>query len=278
MNQLNSRRSSSSIEWDDAAVMKELLHEERIHQIYDHVAHDWARTGPLVHDDLVGRPFVVGLSRKLAAEGNIIDLACGDGNVSRMVGSFAKSVVGIDRSGAMLSEARRLSSAQLNIEYIKADIVDLQDVRLPWRADLVLALYALCCLRRKAEIGQACRGMFVALKEGGHVIVQIPHPMDEFLAESPTWWQDMDKHDSYFDEGVFIRRKLRTLNGRWLVVARYHHPLSTYITSLADAGFVIKAIYEPKPTAAQVQVDPTLARELRVPYTLVFLAQRPVLC
>ena len=53
--------------------------------------------------------------------GRVLDLACGTGLESRALARSGKSVVGIDRSPAMLADARRRSK-DFAIEYIEADV------------------------------------------------------------------------------------------------------------------------------------------------------------
>lgn len=246
-----------------------------IHALYDEVAQRWARDEPKVHDDLIGRPVVVDLARKLGTNRIILDCGCGDGNVCRLVSPFAKTVIGVDFSKQMLAEARKRSAGFENVNYIRARLEDLGEIMKPQSVDLCVALFAVCCIGSVSELRRVFGQIFNVLKDGGFLVAQIPHPLDGLFREPSSWYEDVDKFISYFDSGHLIRRKLRTFEGDSLLVARYHFTLSDYFDSIVSGGFVIRKMLEPTPLPWANHKYPTLSREGRLPSTVIFLGQRP---
>ena len=74
--------------------------------------------------------------------------------------------------------------------------------------------------------------------------------------------------DRYFTEG---RRTARFLG---CDVVKYHHTLTTYVQTLLETGFVLKALVEPKPDPRLMDV-PGMADELRRPMMLLLSAHKP---
>ena len=78
--------------------------------------------------------------------------------------------------------------------------------------------------------------------------------------------------DNYFDEST---RELRTWDGKTLT--NFHRTLETHATAFLDAGFMIEAIREPRPTQEQARQHPSVDDELRVPNFIIFVLRKPVL-
>jgi hypothetical protein len=55
----------------------------------------------------------------------------------------------------------------------------------------------------------------------------------------------------------------------------YHYPLEDYVLSLERAGFLIETMREPRPDAAWIGEDPSVAKRLRIPLTLHVRALKP---
>jgi SAM-dependent methyltransferase len=245
-----------------------------IHNLYDCVASSWARTKPMLRDDLVSRPTVLKLAREYGRSRFILDCGCGDGNFSRLVSPFAKEVIGIDISSRMLTEARKLSSNFANISYVRADILNLGRYIKPETIDLCLALYAVCCIGSKKKLTEAFKQFYSVLKRGAYAIVQIPHPLESYFSSRSYWCKDINSVGSYFNEGRLIRRKLRNVDNKWLLVARYHYSIYRYLNSMIFAGFIIKEIFEPKASSDVIRKYQTLRRESYVPTSLIVLVQK----
>ena len=74
--------------------------------------------------------------------------------------------------------------------------------------------------------------------------------------------------DHYFTEGR------RTAHFLGCDVIKYHRTLTTYVQTLLSAGFVLRALVEPRPDLRLMDV-PGMADELRRPMMLILAARKP---
>lgn len=245
-----------------------------IHNLYDEAAEKWARDEAKFRDDLISRPFVVQFARELGTNKDILDCGCGDGNLSRLVSPFAKNVIGIDLSSRMLEEAQRRSGEYNNVSYVRGNLLNIGEVLHPQSIDLCLAIFALCCMKNIGQLRRTLKQIHDILRPGGFALIQIPHPLESLYQEPSEWFIDVDRIENYYERGQLVRRNLRTVNADWVLVARYHFPLSDYFESIISAGLTIKSFFEPKASADLVRDYPTLEREARLPSSVIFFTQR----
>jgi trans-aconitate 2-methyltransferase len=114
------------------------------------------------------RPAIDLLARvALAAPGQVFDLGCGAGNVTRLLRERwpAARIVGVDSSAAMLAKARL---EQPNVEWIEADLAAWRPDRPP---DLLFSNAALHWLGGHETLFPALVGL---LAPGGTLAVQMP--------------------------------------------------------------------------------------------------------
>jgi SAM-dependent methyltransferase len=83
---------------------------DRLRESYDRLAAEYTRH---VADELAGKPFDRELLDRFAAltrgNGPVLDLGCGPGHVAAYLHARGVAVTGIDLSGQMIAEARRLN-------------------------------------------------------------------------------------------------------------------------------------------------------------------------
>lgn len=242
-------------------------------QLYDQTAAGWFRDDPQVRDDLITWPLLLTLARKYGRERVILDCGCGTGNICRLVSPFAKNVVGIDISQQMILEAEKHTPPGSKTTYIKGDMTQLTDHISPRSIDLCLSIFGYCCMKNLPELKAAIKQMRTVLTDSGAAIIQIPHPLEGFFKQPSQWVQEVDAPESYFKVGVPLRRRLRTVDGKWLVVARHHFTLSNYMEAILEAGFRIMQVLEPAPTASVLESHPSLAREARLPSSMFFILE-----
>jgi SAM-dependent methyltransferase len=102
----------------------------------------------------------------------VLDLACGTGAAAVPLAAAGCEVVGIDRSPAMLEQARHQAhQRRLLLHLIEEDITRLQasqhHLLLPQSFDVVLALQALNYLTGDDELAHLCRDVARLLRPGG---------------------------------------------------------------------------------------------------------------
>jgi hypothetical protein len=101
-----------------------------------------------------------------------------------------------------------------------------------------------------------------------------PHP----CTDTPyrEWEIDPDgskaalKIDHYFDSGpAVLHWNMKRLMKQW-DAPYWRHTLSEWSAMIAEAGFAIRQLHEPRPTPAQVQRNPHVEDAYRLPYVLIF--------
>lgn len=198
----------------------------------------------------------------------VLDLGCGFGWHCRFaVENGAESVVGIDISQKMLSEAREKTKYE-NIRYIRMPI---EDIDFPGGSfDIVISSLAFHYINSFENIISKVSKCLVT---GGDFVFSVEHPI--FTAQGPQDWC-YDNHgnilhwpvDRYFNEGV---RKSMFLGEE---VIKYHKTLTTYINSLIKSGFEITGLVEPKPAEDLLNTLPEMLDELRRPMMLLVSSRK----
>jgi SAM-dependent methyltransferase len=244
-----------------------------IHALYDSVAADYSRDEAKFRDDLISRPLIVDLARILAHKGQVLDFGCGDGHISRLIGPFVRNVLGIDLSNSMLEQARTRSVGVSNVQFINMNFLNFASVYPTGHFDLCVAVYALCCLKTQTQLRWAFHQMYQAIKSRGYVVIQIPHPGEIDSQSRSNWAEDIDRCCEE-DSPTLLRRNLRTVDDKWVLVARYHHSLTDYLEAIDSSGFKIEETFEPLATSDILRSYPDLKHESQVPSSIIFVARK----
>lgn len=174
-----------------------------------------------------------------------VDLGCGEGRLSRDLKALRHRVVGVDASGTMVAAARE---ADPEIE------VHCADAALPLAdgcADLVVAFMS---LQDVDDPGAVVREAARVLEPGGRLCVAIVHPLnssgrfDGDAADSPFVIRD-----AYLSRFRYSDRIER--NGLAVTLESEHRPLQDYVGWLADAGFLVERLREPKMPDAAIELE-----------------------
>ena len=198
----------------------------------------------------------------------VLDLGCGFGWHCRYaVDNGAKSVIGIDISQKMLSEAKSKTKCG-NIEYI---CMPIEDIDFPEGSfEVVISSLALHYIKSFEDVLDR---VYKCLSTGGDFVFSVEHPI--FTAQGPQDWYYDDKGnilhwpvDHYFTEGI---RNAKFLGEE---VIKYHRTLTTYLNSLIKIGFEITDVVEPKPAENMLNTVPGMRDELRRPMMLLVSARK----
>lgn len=198
----------------------------------------------------------------------VLDLGCGFGWHCRYaVENGARSVIGIDISQKMLSEAKSKTKCG-NIEYI---CMPIEDIDFPEESfDVVISSLALHYIKSFEDVLDR---VYKCLSRGGDFIFSVEHPI--FTAQGPQDWYYDDKGnilhwpvDHYFTEGI---RNAKFLGEE---VIKYHRTLTTYLNSLIKLGFEITGVVEPKPAENMLNTVSGMLDELRRPMMLLVSARK----
>lgn len=181
----------------------------------------------------------------------VLDLACGNGYLSRRFARQGATVTGVDASTPIIERAQaREAQEPLGITYHVADAAHLSMLE-DNVFDLVICNMALMDIEH-ADL--AITEVVRVLKDSGRLVFSIAHPCFDKIGTSgwdieeifptTTIWRKMSRY-----------REIETADVPWLGVSEqvvytrtYHRPLSWYARTLCDAGLVVTALEEPAPT------------------------------
>ena len=197
----------------------------------------------------------------------VLDLGCGFGDFARYALKHgAQSVVAIDVSEKMISEAERLTTDHAitylhrSIEYYSPDSESF---------DLAVSSMALHYISNYADV---VKRVFSGLASGGKFIFSVEHPI--CTAHPVGWVRASDGTllhwpiDQYQSEGE--------RQTSWFVdnVTKFHRTVETYVSTLIAQGFHLDHLREPKPLVEFLKELPSLADTLRRPPVLLLAATK----
>lgn len=204
----------------------------------------------------------------------ILDLACGQGRVSRYLAEQGAQVVGVDISAKLLEIARRREIDRPSgahrpgtIEYRQTDAHTLDGVE-DRAFDGVICHMALMDI---ADLTATLRAVVRVLRPGGWFVFSTLHPCYNPApsGEMMTSQGIVRTVSGYFTEGYW-RSDART--GPPGKVGAYHRTLTTYVNGLIDAGLTIERIAEPRLTGDHAAARPVWSE---VPAVLVVRCSVP---
>jgi SAM-dependent methyltransferase len=213
----------------------------------------WARTPE--HDHFFWRLGLPALLELIGEPGRrTLDLACGEGRLSRVLAARGHALVGVEGSPALAAAARE---AAPEIEVLDADAaaIPLED----GAVDLVVCSMALLNFD---DLGAAVREIARVLEPGGRFCFTTVHPMTSLKGG-----------DDYFAERTY--EETRTRGGLTMTFADRHRPLGAYAAALEGAGLLLQALREPVPDAEHIAREPSVERWTRRPVFLLGRAVRP---
>ncbi len=208
---------------------------------------------------------------------HVLDLGCGQGFFSRHLARRQARVTAIDLSSELLTLARAHEAKDpLGIDYRSLSVGDIADHLAADAFDLVTACMS---MQDVSDVRGALRGAWIVLRPGGRLVFSVPHP----ATDTPFREWDRDaggaklslKCDRYFDTGPTVCRwNMARLSYPWST-PYWRYTLGEWATLIAEAGFTIDILQEPRPTAAQVAANPDLDDSRRMPYFLIFGVRKP---
>jgi SAM-dependent methyltransferase len=207
-------------------------------------------------------------ARHLAGAARVLDLGCGEGQISRLMRDRgATRVVGLDTSAAQITEAVRRGGG---VAYVRASAVA-APLRTGW-ADAVVACLVLEHVRDlDAALDETAR----VVRPGGRAVILLNHPLfqtpgsgwiDDRVADPPEqYW----RVGPYLDEAVTIEEVDAGVR-----LPFFHRPLGRYVNGLADRGFSLTRMVEPAPPARFLALAPEYADAAAIPRLLLLRAEK----
>lgn len=181
----------------------------------------------------------------------MLDLACGQGRVTRELARRGAVVWGADLSAALVAQAMAAEQAEpLGITYLVADAGDASAFAAA-SFDGVVCNYGISDID---DLDAAIRTVHSALRPGGFFVLSLLHPCFPGWTEkvSASWaWGS-----GYFSEGWW-RTEAPSSRLRRRVGAN-HRMISTYLNVFACHGLAIETVAEPLPPQNWLRDNPEL--------------------
>lgn len=191
---------------------------------------------------------------------NVLDLECGDGNLSRWLAVHGAQVTGVDRSPQVIEAARRREIQEPHgISYLVGDPEDLYMIDDSTFDGVVCNL----SLSRIEAISAVIAEVSRIISLGGRFIFSVIHPCFEMELFRPSRLPSVE-------EGYFVEGQREALGDD----AR-HRTLATYINAVAARGFTVRRVMEPSAEDRDVCGNPEFEAWCRMPSVLVVEAVFP---
>ena len=176
---------------------------------------------------------------ELSGTRRVLDVGCGDGQISRLASRLGADVIGIDPTWNCVSVAAHRGEAS----FARAEAA-----ALPFADGSFDAAVACLVFEHIREVETAIAEVARVLEPGGRFCFFLNHPLlqtpnsgwiDDHLLDPPEqYWRIgaylvEDESDEEVEKGVFI--------------PFIHRPLSRYVNTLAENGLLIERMLEPAP-------------------------------
>lgn len=166
----------------------------------------------------------------------VLDIACGQGRMSRYLATLGADVVGIDISRAMLDKARTAEPG--SITYMHADVTGHPSW---WDGQFFDGCTCELALMDIDDLEGTLSTVAAVLRQGGWFAASIVHPCLPGSDRGKSSWPPGDGYDS---EGWWTSPD-HSPDGARIRVGATHRKLSTYLNALLDAGLQSEHFAEP---------------------------------
>lgn len=179
-------------------------------------------------------------SAELAGFDRILDVGCGDGQISRLLSATGSRVVGIDPTWNQISVAAERGGGAA---YVRSGAA-----ALPFGDGSFDAAIACLVFEHIDDVDAAIAEIARVVRPGGRFNLFLNHPLlqtpgsfliDDHMVDPPEqYW----RIGPYLPEAAFVEQVELGVFIRFV-----HRPLSRYLNALADHGLVLEHMDEPAP-------------------------------
>jgi ubiquinone/menaquinone biosynthesis C-methylase UbiE len=203
-------------------------HRDRTRAAYDRLAPVWHVTEDNLYNEHLERRAVRQLLAARLAGARVLDAGCADGAQTAWMTARGAGVTGLDLSPAMVEAARRRCGP--GPRFVVADLAE----RLPFGDAAFDGALCSLTLHYLEDIGPPLAELARVLGPSGWLVLSVDHPAG---AAGPG--------DRYFDTRLLSETWSK--GGVEVTQHWWRRPLSVLADALADAGFVIERLGEPRP-------------------------------
>ena len=206
-------------------------------------------------------------SRELDGAATVLDIGCGDGQISRMLAARGAQVVGIDPTWNQITVAHRRGGGAA---YARAAADGL-----PFRAATFDAAVACLVFEHIDAVDEAIAEVARVVKPGGRFCFFLNHPL---LQTPGSGWIDdqiLDPPEQYWRIGPYLTEAETIEQVELGVYIRFiHRPLSRYLNALAEHGLVLEQMVEPAPPPGFLDRAPEYPDAATIPRLLYLRLRR----
>jgi SAM-dependent methyltransferase len=168
----------------------------------------------------------------------VLEVGCGEGQVSRRVAALGAAVVGLDASRAQIDEARRRGGGP---SYVRGG-----GEQLPFPGDCFDAVVVSLVLEHLEHFEPLLGEMARVLGPGGRVVLFLGHPIAQ--APGSCWVDDADFAEQYWRLGPYLPDHLTVEEvAPGVELPFFHRPLGRYVHELGRVGLLVEDLVEPPP-------------------------------
>ncbi|MGH9132434.1 MAG: class I SAM-dependent methyltransferase [Ilumatobacteraceae bacterium] len=204
---------------------------------------------------------------ELAGATSVLDVGCGDGQISRLLATAGARVVGIDPTWNQIRVAAERAGGP---GYVRADAS-----HLPFADGSFDGAIACLVFEHIDDLDGAVAEVARVLRPDGRFGLFFNHPM---LQTPGSGWIDdqvLDPPEQYWRIGPYLDEAETIEQVELGVYIRFlHRPLSRYVNTLADHGLVLEQMIEPAPPAGFLARAPEYAQARTIPRLLYLRLRR----
>ena len=204
---------------------------------------------------------------ELAMATTVLDVGCGDGQISRMLARRGAHVVGIDPTRKQLSVAIERGGGP---HYARAEAA-----QLPFPDASFDGVVACLVFEHIDDVDGAIAEVARVLRGGGRFAFFLNHPL---LQTPGSGWIDdqvLDPPEQYWRIGPYLDEAETDEQVELGVYIRFlHRPLSRYLNALTDHGLVLERMIEPAPPPGFLALAPEYALAATIPRLLYLRLRR----
>mgnify|MGYP000565986070 FL=1 len=208
------------------------------HEVYDRMAASYAETNP-ENPARAGYewPGVREILPDVEGE-RVLDAGCGSGHYSAWLAERGASVVGVDASESMVTEARERHG-----DVAAFEVADLRDP-LPFDDDAFDLVVSQLALEHVEDWDGAATEFARVLGEGGELVASMDHPFTTYFVidhEPPEIGSATAQNADYYEVERYERD--------WgeVTMPTYRRPLREAVRPFFEAGFALTDLREPLP-------------------------------
>ena len=205
------------------------------------------------------------VERHLRGAGRVLDVGCGEGQVSRRIAGLGAEVVGLDPTPSQIRVAHERGSS--------ARFVRARAERLPCPNAAFDAVVLCLALEHVGPFEAALEEVSRVLVPGGRFLLFLVHPI--LQAPGSGWVDDVTSGEQFWRIGSYLQEEVaidHVAPGVSLEFA--HRPLSKYVHVMGTYGLLIEDMVEPPPPDIVVKETGDFPNAGTIPRMLLLLARR----